>query len=801
MDRGARPEPQHIAAAYDRLFRSDAPLSRLKDAAFGGRLFERVAEPDQDALGVAGRSMAWKLFLIPTVPLTPPANQTTASPPLDALKSLRKDYASLLVEKMRAPDGSYEEGFGIPGVAELPRHGEGTSANLQRNNPLSLHEDNPWKEWFAAVELRKTIRQDVERTFPDFDYFRDPDVQGQLTYILYVHSVMYPDIGYRQGMHELLAPLLYALDYDSLPPDGHLDPDLEEFCSRTWVAADAWALFSVVMNGVNAWYEWREPTPLSLPSPLKAQFHHGAPEGQVEIKPYVAPIVLACQRLQAEMLKATDPILWQGMQKAGIEPQIYGIRWLRLLFTREFSLPDAMLLWDGIFSCDISFELVPWICVAMLIRIRNQLIPADYSSQLTSLLRYPSSPANADTTSPHHAVLLLRQAFALCTAPTPATGSSIAMENRNLLNISLDVPEPVASPARTRRPEPPRRMSVDAQRGGPSRETKARTSQQQLQIGLPELFARGLLEKGESLGINKTVMNAVSEIRKNIPELANQLMRTPTANTANYSSFPLVDERPPEERPPWEHRTRLEMERELAALRTLQLQLGTAVGLAVDALLQDEGDDRAADALKRIRVRKREALESLAHVRDLLKGTTTEIDEERLYGEEEYQHRRQQPPAQRQTPPPRPPEPAAAPRVPVEHRRQISTPATQVPESSSHPLASLPRTPSVPRVAAVPVPAQRSGQVATLPRRASGSATMGADVHASGNVLQGPWNYTRSNFTAMKIDTAALPRPPPRTSQVVPQPALARPDGAAHPGQSSSRQRKASTDPLGAIPP
>lgn len=47
-------------------------------------------------------------------------------------------------------------------------------------------------------------------------------------------------------------------------------------------------------------------------------------------------------------------------------------RWLRLLFTREFSLPDAMILWDGIFACDQTFELVPWICVAMLIRIRNR---------------------------------------------------------------------------------------------------------------------------------------------------------------------------------------------------------------------------------------------------------------------------------------------------------------------------------------------------------------------------------------------------------------------------------------------
>ena len=46
-------------------------------------------------------------------------------------------------------------------------------------------------------------------------------------------------------------------------------------------------------------------------------------------------------------------------------------RWLRMLFTREFSLPDAMIIWDGLFSTEQPFELVPWVCVAMLIRIRN----------------------------------------------------------------------------------------------------------------------------------------------------------------------------------------------------------------------------------------------------------------------------------------------------------------------------------------------------------------------------------------------------------------------------------------------
>ncbi|EJD06088.1 uncharacterized protein FOMMEDRAFT_104560 [Fomitiporia mediterranea MF3/22] len=751
--------------------------------------------------------MAWKLFLIPTVPLTPPASQSPAKPPLEALKVKRKGYTSLLLEKMRAPDGSYEESFSIPGVEELPRPSE-MRVNLQRDNPLSLHEDNPWKEWFTAVELRKTIRQDVERTFPDHDYFRDSDVQAQLTHILYVYSVTHPDIGYRQGMHELLAPLFHAVDYDSLLPAENEDPGIIEFCSRTWVAADAWTLFDVVMDGMRSWYEWREPTPPPMPAALQTQYRHGPPEGQLELKPYVAPIVIACQKLQSQMLRAADPQLWQGMQKAGVEPQIYGIRWLRLLFTREFSLPDAMMLWDGIFSCDGSFELVPWICVAMLIRIRNQLIPAEYSVQLTFLLRYPSPPSDIDPSCPNPAILLLRQAFALYTAPNPSTGASIAIENRNLLNIPLDVPEPLRSPIRTRPPPTRPRSSTDAHKAGPSKVPQGQhrpvPQSQSLQMGFPELLARGLFERGESLGINKTVMNAVSEIRKNIPDLTSQLMRSPSVENVNNSSFPLITEHPPEERPPWEHRSRFEMEKDVADLRAFQKMLGDAVGIAVDALLLDEGSDRDADELKRIRNRKREAIESLAHVRDLLKATTSDIDEERLYGEEEYKRRKRTPPPQANeikqsaSPPPRPPEPAAAARLSLEHRRQRSSPSPRT--SPSVPIASLPRTPAIIQQQRDPTPINRTLQAATLPRQRSGSSTSNPNpTPESDQPYRAPWNYTRSNFSTPSVDTAVLPRLPPRSSR---SPVSLHSDSSTYPtNQVPARQvRKASNDPLGAIP-
>lgn len=168
-------------------------------------------------------------------------------------------------------------------------------------------------------------------SFPDIEYFRDVEVQAQLTLILYVHSVTHPDIGYRQGMHELLAPIYLAVDFDSVESTcSKDDSDLETFCSRTWVAADAWALFSVVMDGVHDWYEWREPSPLGLPSPLKTQFRYGANSNASDgngqgLKTFIAPIVLACQRLQTDFLRIADPVLFDSLQKAGVEPQIYGM--------------------------------------------------------------------------------------------------------------------------------------------------------------------------------------------------------------------------------------------------------------------------------------------------------------------------------------------------------------------------------------------------------------------------------------------------------------------------------------------
>jgi len=116
-------------------------------------------------------------------------------------------------------------------------------------------------------------------------------------------------------MHEILAPILYALDYDSIDSDAGSDAvhdEASEFCSRRWIAADAWALFDIVMRGANSWYEWKEP------------MVEATTNGPMRTEAWVAPIVRTCNSI-LEDLRTVDPALYAKLVEVGVEPQIYGM--------------------------------------------------------------------------------------------------------------------------------------------------------------------------------------------------------------------------------------------------------------------------------------------------------------------------------------------------------------------------------------------------------------------------------------------------------------------------------------------
>ncbi|RMC05181.1 hypothetical protein DUI87_18365 [Hirundo rustica rustica] len=107
-----------------------------------------------------------------------------------------------------------------------------------------------------------------------------------------------------------------------------------------------------------------------------------------DLGPSIA-IVAKVNQIQDHLLKKHDIELYMHLNRLEIAPQIYGLRWVRLLFGREFPLQDLLVVWDALFADSITLNLVDYIFVAMLLYIRDALISSNYQTCLGLLMHYP----------------------------------------------------------------------------------------------------------------------------------------------------------------------------------------------------------------------------------------------------------------------------------------------------------------------------------------------------------------------------------------------------------------------------
>lgn len=158
--------------------------------------------------------------------------------------------------------------------------------------------------------MRAEISQDVDRCLQENLFFQEPSTKLKLTDILFIYSKLNPDVGYRQGMHELLAPILWVLDRDSVqrPVDDLTDDGFEslmlDMLDPKFVEHDSFTLFLCVMQTARIYYE------------------HG--EGRSgNAKNNVIPIISRCEYLHQEALMIIDHELAEHLQSVEVLPQIF----------------------------------------------------------------------------------------------------------------------------------------------------------------------------------------------------------------------------------------------------------------------------------------------------------------------------------------------------------------------------------------------------------------------------------------------------------------------------------------------
>ncbi|KAI0840447.1 RabGAP/TBC [Hypoxylon sp. FL0890] len=477
----------------------------LKHSASLADLQQAVRENGPNSPCISGcRSICWKIFLL---------DQSTDT----------TNWSHVLLES-RSTYASLRDHF----LKYIKRPEYLTAASV---DPLADDADSPWNTVRNDEVLRAEILQDVQR-LPDEPFYHQPHIQTLILDVLFIYCKLNPEIGgYRQGMHELLAPIVYIVEQDAIDPvdaasDASADLRMVEMLDASFIEHDAFALFSKVMDHARSFYEVGETTTGAPPAMLGQ--HSSTSSSIVEKSQYIHEVYLY----------KVDPELSTHLKNIEILPQVFLIRWIRLLFSREFPFDQILVLWDTLFSIDPSFQLIDLVCTAMLIRIRWDLINADYTVALQLLLKYPPPQ------SPHGPHTFVDDAVYLKDHLDPAGGSTL------IKKYTGKPPSPAATDSGASTPRGSasnirRKLAGARSPLSPSRFKPPQGSVEALFQGA----AKNVLERGEKLGINQAVRDAMLEIRRNVQEAkssmkaSKDLFAEPGPNNTAVRAVAMLDRR------------------------------------------------------------------------------------------------------------------------------------------------------------------------------------------------------------------------------------------------------------------
>eukprot|EP00026_Physarum_polycephalum_P003507 Phypoly_transcript_03520.p1 GENE.Phypoly_transcript_03520~~Phypoly_transcript_03520.p1 ORF type:complete len:693 (+),score=141.32 Phypoly_transcript_03520:98-2080(+) len=328
-------------------------------------------------------------------------------------------------------------------------------SELDKFNPLSQHEENPWNQYFQNAELQKEITHDVLRTYQGNPFFDKASTKEILTQLLFLYAKENSSTRYIQGMNELLAPILYVLNSEKVKCSE--SPSIFDIVSdEKYLVHDTYTLFSHLLKIVGRWFaplkSGNSPVQSKKDALLEEKLYFGT--GQADESTNLQ-IVQQCRHIHYNLLNEVEPHLSRYLRDLQIEPHLYMLRWVRILLTQVFALPDVLIIWDGIFAFGNNAVLLDWLCVAMLVTIRHLVLGQDYSRCMQLLFNYPQ---DQDVRVLVKTALTLYTKFQQQRQISPAKSSS----------SNLSAPKPTTNtvtvkPATSAKPIPPKPSATTPQ--------------------------------------------------------------------------------------------------------------------------------------------------------------------------------------------------------------------------------------------------------------------------------------------------------------------------------------------------
>ncbi|GIQ81407.1 hypothetical protein KIPB_002360, partial [Kipferlia bialata] len=357
------------------------------------------------------------------------------------------------------------------------------------DNPLCLEPGSVYNKEAQRQELQSTILLDLRR-LPSV-FCQNDEVVDDLLAILTVYCTEHNTVSYRQGMHEIAATLHYALGQTygivgqmaSSPAPGSVDVSNGTQVVREYVGPvdqgeaegereresnyqyigrlldpqyqrhDTYSMFCKVMEVMGSWYVSGDRKP-------NERIQADRQKAEIEIRSWNI----------LDILKTHSKDVYLHLMDLDVEPVIFSVRWLRVLFGREFVTEHGLLIWDVILAdgylCESPLRLTNYLAASMLLQLRPLLLRADAMEVLHILMKPHDLFLKASEVEVFH---ILHRALHLCKAPHVPTDREDTVVTPTSSTLAVPVPLPQSQLGKGTRG---RERERDKCKGDPSQSTE-----------------------------------------------------------------------------------------------------------------------------------------------------------------------------------------------------------------------------------------------------------------------------------------------------------------------------------------
>ena len=331
------------------------------------------------------RGMAWKIFM-EVLPETETLDQW-----VETLDKLRKEYKAKAKTLLKTKKF---KGDPLSGMA------------------VNTSDNEDWKTYYADNDIKKLINLDLDRTFQELAIFHQSKVKSNLADILFIWNKENLDVGYQQGMNDILAVTFLALypcyfkntkklskneiinlSSEQLSAINNAQDIYDFFHDEDEFYSDLYFCYEKLMKrGLKELFQTFKGDEKCIVNYKKYQLFTNELE-QDPTDDLQNPLNIRCTLIIKEKLKSIDPDLYQHFKKIGLSCTIFLQRWLKCMFDREFELKDIFTIWDAIFatpdSQNYGLIFLDYISLSMILRLRKQLLESDQNECFMTFFKYP----------------------------------------------------------------------------------------------------------------------------------------------------------------------------------------------------------------------------------------------------------------------------------------------------------------------------------------------------------------------------------------------------------------------------